>query len=139
MPRSITTDEMLECVRAWAETHYTTRLPKRLRLYFVSEDPEDFVALPMPSRAVVVLAPPIEDEEEESGAPFKPDELQQQILDALAGKALVGDALAAAVDCDRRNLYRFGLAELREQGLVKNRRPVGYYRPDDPPEDLPDE
>jgi hypothetical protein len=69
-----------------------------------------------------------------AGQPFVPTPLQKRILDALAGKAMKADKLADAVKVDRRRLFRDGIKELRERGLIKNSRRVGgYYRPNAPP------
>jgi hypothetical protein len=67
--------------------------------------------------------------------PFKPNEMQGCILEALDGKALRTDALAKAAGYERRTLYRKpgGLAQLQEQGLVVSNPDWGYYRPDRPP------
>lgn len=69
--------------------------------------------------------------------PFVPTPFQQDILDALEGKALRTDALAAKVG-DRSRLFRHpgGLKELQEQGLVAHHKRLGFYRPDAPPEEL---
>jgi hypothetical protein len=47
--RAVSTDEMLECLRLWCATVYPGKDPKRMRLYFRDADPEDFVALPIPT------------------------------------------------------------------------------------------
>lgn len=69
---------------------------------------------------------------------FVPTDLQQRILDALAGKALRTDALWQRCDCNRRSLFNDpgGLPELQEQGLVAHHARTGYYRPDCPPPEL---
>lgn len=68
---------------------------------------------------------------------FVPTATQDAILDALAGKALRTDALAARVDCDRRTLFKpNGIKELVQAGWVRHHRRLGYYRPDDPPPEL---
>ncbi len=68
---------------------------------------------------------------------FVPTAFQVAILDALDGKALRTDALAAAVG-DRSRLFRHpgGLKELKDQGLVANHHRLGFYRVDAPPEAL---
>ena len=68
----------------------------------------------------------------------KPDEpktpLQKTILAKLDGKGLTKEALAAACQCEPSRLYRpGGIRELMETGEVENKRKVGYYRPDAPP------
>jgi hypothetical protein len=76
--------------------------------------------------------PPAQATEQE--LPFIPTELQGRILQALDGKAMTLDALAAKLDVDRSTLYRFGVKELKARGLIANNRRVGgYYRPDAPP------
>jgi hypothetical protein len=64
---------------------------------------------------------------------FIPTDAQQAILDALAGRALTTDALAAAADVDRRTVFRV-LPELRERDLVRHTPRLGYWRPDLPPD-----
>jgi predicted transcriptional regulator len=60
--------------------------------------------------------------------------LQDDVLEALDGKALTLDALATKLGVDRSALHRRGLKELLARGLVENHRRVGgYYRPDAPP------
>lgn len=64
---------------------------------------------------------------------FVPTPFQQDILDALEGKGLRTDALAAKVG-DRSRLFRpEGLPELRQHGRVDHHPRVGYFRPDAPP------
>jgi hypothetical protein len=66
--------------------------------------------------------------------PFHPTAFQQRILSALTGKALTADNLQNRLDVDRKRLYREGLNELMENGLVANSRRIGgYFRPDAPP------
>lgn len=66
---------------------------------------------------------------------FVPTHLQRQILDALNGRGLRKDLLAAEVCAgDAPRLYKpGGLKELKDLGLVENKRGVGYYRTDAPP------
>ena len=67
---------------------------------------------------------------------FLPNAFQKAILAALAGKALMTDALGDAVG-DRSRLFKPGsLKELREHGLVEHHKRLGYYRPDVPPPEL---
>lgn len=66
---------------------------------------------------------------------FVPTPLQAAILEALKGRNLTKDRLAAEV-CggEGSRLYRpRGIRELMERGLVKHKNSVGYYRPDYPP------
>lgn len=72
--------------------------------------------------------------------PFIPNEMQTAIIEALEGKALTTDALAAAAGYGRRTLFRKpgGLEELQAQGLVAHRDGLGYYSPLAPPEELGD-
>ena len=66
--------------------------------------------------------------------PFIPSDLQERILEVLQQKALTLDALAVKLDVDRSALYRDGIKELMQRGLIANNRRVGgYYRPDAPP------
>lgn len=59
-------------------------------------------------------------------------------LEALDGKAMRTDALAAAVG-DRSRLFKAGgLEELQQQGLVKHHKRLGFYRPDALPPRLAD-
>lgn len=60
---------------------------------------------------------------------------QQQILDALDGRALTADDLANEIGCGRRTLFhRNGIKELCQIRLVRNYGPYGgYYRPEAPP------
>lgn len=68
--------------------------------------------------------------------PFVPHLLQKAILRALDGRALKKEALADACDVDPRRLYKPGaLSELVDLGIVKNKRGIGYYRPDASPPD----
>lgn len=71
---------------------------------------------------------------------FIPTDLQRAILAALDGHAFRTDALARAVDCNRRTLFKDpgALPELVEAGKVANHKRCGYYRTDKPPADLGD-
>lgn len=73
---------------------------------------------------------------EKAEEPFVPTPFQAGILDALEGRALKTEALAAEVG-DRRRLFKpGGIKELKEKGLVKNHSRIGYYRPDAPPPEI---
>jgi hypothetical protein len=74
---------------------------------------------------------------EAESSPFVPTAFQQDILDALEGKALRTDALAARVG-DRSRLFRHpgGLKELQEQGRVAHHKRLGYYSVESPPPGL---
>ena len=64
--------------------------------------------------------------------------LQRAIWEALDGRALAKLPLANEV-CkgDSSRLYKKnGVREMMEMGLVKNKRGIGYYRPDAPPRHL---
>jgi len=66
---------------------------------------------------------------------FVANDFQRQILDALEGCALPKQKLADEV-CggEGTRLYRSGgINELKAAGKVKNKRRLGYYRPDAPP------
>lgn len=69
---------------------------------------------------------------------FIPSPLQEQILEALKGKALRTDALANRCGGARRQLFKDpgGIGELIEEGLVAHHQRLGYYLPADPPDDL---
>lgn len=64
---------------------------------------------------------------------FVPNQFQVSILEALDGKAMIGDDLADRVGCQRPEMFKRGLRELINRRLVKNKRGLGYYRPDSPP------
>lgn len=67
----------------------------------------------------------------EPAMPTPPTSLQQSIWDALDGRALKVDDLAAICVVERRQLYaNGGLPEMKEAGAVQYKRNVGYYRPD---------
>lgn len=60
--------------------------------------------------------------------------LQQAILEALDGKGLMKESLAEALKVDPSRLYRRGgIGELKQWGMIRHQRGVGYYRPDAPP------
>jgi len=68
---------------------------------------------------------------------FVPTMLQAKILEALKGRALMTDPLAAIV-CggESTRLYRpGGIKELMDVGLVDHKEGRGYYRPNAPPPD----
>lgn len=113
------TEAMLAAVRAYVAANYPDQLCTEVRLKLTRGK----IVLPMPT--TIPAARRL----------FIPTQAQQDILEALDGKALTGDALAAKLDVDRRGVMR-SLAELREHGLVENRQRVGYYRPDAPPPEL---
>jgi hypothetical protein len=59
---------------------------------------------------------------------------QKKILQALDGKALGVEALAAECDVDTPTLYKQGLKTVLEtQGRVKHKHGLGWYRTDRPP------
>jgi hypothetical protein len=65
-------------------------------------------------------------------------EIQRRVMDALDGRAMTGDALAAELRVDRSRLIRDHLRPLQAVGRVANDRKVGgYYRPDAPPAPRP--
>ncbi len=68
----------------------------------------------------VCLAAPDPGDLPSAPPPFKPNEMQEAILEALTGGPLTADALAERSGYDRRTLYRKpgGLAELQAAGLV---------------------
>ena len=69
---------------------------------------------------------------------FIPNPLQEAILAALRGKAMRTDALINKTDSSRRQIFKNpgGIPELQEEGLVAHHPRVGYYRPDDPPQNV---
>ncbi len=72
--------------------------------------------------------------------PFVPTEYQDRMLDALDCVALHTDALAAAVGCNRRTLFKArGVGELKKRRFVSLHSVLGYYRPDAPPAEYSDE
>lgn len=69
------------------------------------------------------------------GSVFVSTPLQAAILAALDGRGLTKQKLAEIVSGgEGSTLYRNnGIKELMDEGLVANKRGVGYYRPDKPP------
>lgn len=67
--------------------------------------------------------------------PFVLTRLQEDILAALDGRAMTKQPLAdAACGSEGSRLYKSGgIKELMSRDLVKNKRGVGYYRPNSPP------
>jgi len=126
MPRNGPDNEALAAVvRAWVATWYPGRVARRLRI-----DLDDGERVQLPVRPAAVD----DARHEGNGEPVVPTAYQQAILDALEGRALRTDALAAALGGDRRRLFRAGgLSELREQGLVSHHARLGFYREDVPP------
>ena len=106
-PRLITTDDMLETVRLWVLTHYPGKLAKRLRIHFVSEDPEDLVALPIPMQAL----PAALEEREPSG-------LQERIFDVLADGPLKTSAIARHCGTKYNGHFRNVIKTMREAGDI---------------------
>ncbi len=67
-------------------------------------------------------------------APAPLTDNQKRILDALDGKALGVDDLAAACDIERPQLYPWGLKSVLEaRGLATMTPGLGWWRPDRPP------
>lgn len=89
------------------------------------------ISLPVLPCQLAAAAPPPE-------RPFVPSPFQRAILEALKGRALRTDALAAKVGGDRRRLFRDpgGLRELEREGRVAHHDSLGFYRPDAPPPEL---
>lgn len=76
-------------------------------------------------------------------AEWEPTDLQADVLEALAGRALQGKQLASAVGCTLANLHKkpkgrseSTLGELQSRGLVRLHPEEGYYRADCPPDNL---
>ncbi len=125
--RSPATSDMLHLVVRWAAAHYPGLPVRQVCIHFTD--------VPVPICLPVAGAtPPVSGAASDDAEPPKLTDLQERILDALAGKALRTDALAHKVECDRGQIFRKGgLKELRACGLVAHDEAVGYYRPDDPP------
>jgi hypothetical protein len=125
---------MLRVVALWA-TAYAPGLPvAKLSIHFHGMAEPVVLPVPPPGLSALTAAPPADE------SPERLTDLQERILDALAGKALRTDALAHKADCDRGQMFRKGgLKELRECGLVAHHKDHGFYRPDDPPPDGPGE
>lgn len=71
---------------------------------------------------------------------WEPTDYQCRILEALEFRALRTDALVAEIGGDRRRLWKAGgVEELKERGLVRLDKRVGYFRPDCPPEGMDSE
>jgi hypothetical protein len=117
------TETMVDAIQKWCLRH----LGRRARRVTVTLEDGEKLKLP-----VTLPREPAEEDQ-----PFAPTDFQEAILEALEGKALRTDALAAKVG-DRRRLFRHpgGIKELIEQGLVKHHDRLGYYRPDAPPPEL---
>jgi hypothetical protein len=120
MPKSLSTDELLETVRIWAAAKHPGRLVTRVRIDL--HDGGRFDA------AMPVAAAP------DPGSLLTP--VQEAILEALDGAAMRADELGAVIGDKRRLYHPGGIKELREQGLVDLHRQLGYYRPDSPPPQL---
>lgn len=118
------TVELLRAVAIWAAVNYPGLPVECIDIRFAG------LARPvcLPLVAMATSVPP---------TPFEPNEMQDAILEALDGKALRTDDLAAKAGYERRRLFKKpgGLAQLQEQGLVANDPARGYYRPDAPPPD----
>lgn len=92
------------------------------------------ITLPVPPAAPAPAAPAEPDGPDRA---FKPSSFQDRILDALAGKLLTADGLAAA-GVDRRKLYRpGGIRDLMAAGWVRKHEGGGYWMVDDPPAVFP--
>jgi hypothetical protein len=129
---SDSTDALFRAARDWLARYYPGRLVRRLHLEL---DDGDRVRLPVPIGQAAASAPTVCSLPAEG---FVPTPFQQEILDALEGRALRTEGLASAVGCDRRSLFRKpgGISELQEHGYVKTHKRMGYYRPDSPPEEI---
>jgi biotin operon repressor len=116
---------LFRSIKDWVSSNYPGRIARRL---WVELDDGERVRLPMP--AMVPEPAPL----------FVPSDLQNDILEALDGKALNAEQLAEAVGVSRRSLYRHpgGLRELQEQGAIARHAHLGYLRPDSPPQTLPE-
>lgn len=123
----MTPRELMAAVRQFCADNLPGRTPLRIRIYTL----EDKEPLQLPIVAAIAPSGSLD-------AVFVPNAFQTAILDALEGKALRTDALAAKVG-DRSRLFskpRGGLPELKEHGLVGHHDRLGFYRVDAPPPEL---
>lgn len=68
---------------------------------------------------------------------FVPTPFQERILSSLDGTALRTDAIASAIDCNRRQIFKpNGIKELVAAGRVRWHHKLGYFRPDSLPQEL---
>jgi hypothetical protein len=111
---------LMAAVRAYVKDCYQDDKPVRVVIQLESGGE---VSLP------VTKAPIVE-------AEWVPSSVQLAILQALEGKIMTADALAATIGCDRTTLYTGGaIQQLMDRGFVKNSRKLGgYYRPSHLPE-----
>lgn len=132
-PRTI--EEAAEVLREFVAHHYPGRTLTELKLLFNDGKKMNYL---LPAGPILVQTSP--DQNRTNGDSFVPTTFQEEVLAALEGRALRTDALGNAVG-DRSRLFRNpgGLKELRKYNLVKHHPRLGYYRPDAPPEELPNE
>lgn len=125
---ALTLPDLAEAVRHWVADNLPGRTPLRIQIFTV-EDGQEPISLPIPAAIKHV---------DDSESVFVPNAFQQAILDALEGKAMRTDALAAKVG-DRSRLFskpRGGLPELKDQGLVGHHARLGYYSTSAPPPEV---
>jgi hypothetical protein len=119
------TDELLiEAARAHVTRLYgPSRAPSKIKLYI--EGVPGHVTLPVPPAPAPASV-------------WVPSDVQACVLEALAGKSLRTKELARAAGVSERDLFRHpgGLRELQDRGDVVNHKRLGYFRPDDPPQDV---
>lgn len=122
--------ELFEMVASWLRVNYPGENGETLLIVLHGRAAPIRLPLPLLSATLATNGTPT----------FEPTVFQLAILDALAGKALRVDALAAAVK-DRPKLYRDpgGLKELERQDLIRHSKRAGYFRPDAPPEGMDEE
>lgn len=126
--RRLTWQEVCTIVACWHQQQMPGQLPTQLAMKY-----PDGREIPLP----FVPAAPEENAAIVEQEPWGPTALQEDILEALDGRALRAEALAAKVGKDKSQLYKAGgLKELTDRGLVKSHSRAGYYRPDAPPADL---
>lgn len=140
-PRLVELREESECLeeRVAKDEEDGTLWPRYLIKTFIRHLKEARDSRPDWDEAVREWAELLRDEKAPSDQsdkqPFVPSPLQVAILKALDGRALKKEALAGECRIDPARLYRpGGIKELTELGMVRNKRGVGYYRPNAPPD-----
>ena len=132
-------EDLFAAIRRWLAVNYPGDAPQEFRLTLRSGRRLLLPIDPHPTQAQMKPTVYLGGEDGPvTPKPFTPTDAQQAMLDALAGRILTTDAWAHAADVDRRTLFKHpgGKRELEEQGLIKHIKGRGFYRPDEPPEDL---
>jgi len=123
--------ELAAAVRQFCAENMPGRTVLSVRIYTL----EDQQPLQLPVPAIPTRAQQLADA-------FVPTPLQQEILNALEGKALRTDALANKLGVERSRLFqkpKGGIMELKKEGFVESHPRLGYFRPDAPPPELASE